>query len=401
MSRPTTRPNADLLHANRNHPEVVIVEEGMREGMQIESAGITTENKIRLLDALSATGLKNIVVGSFVSPKWVPQMAHVEEVIDGFTPAAGVRYTALALNAKGAERRAAFAPKISGPDPSVGQTRIHLDDVFVKRNTARSLEDEVAAVPGTIERAVANGATEAQVAINACWGSNWIGEISEETRMQYLQLQIDAWEAAGIPVTRIQFGDPMSWNTPAAMRSQIRRVLETWPQITNFQLHLHNGRGMAPLSAYAAFTELDSRHTLVVDTAIGGLGGCPYCGNGRATRMIPTEDFVHFLESEGVDTGIDLRALIEAALLAEEVVGHELWGHVSKVGPRPYGADVYAMDMPFIETFEEAQHFRLGPDTYAGALAPWKQAVTSAARDDFERSLLARDGQLAQTGDSA
>lgn len=376
----------------RNHPKVTIVEEGMREGMQIESAAILAEDKIRLLDALSATGLKNIVVGSFVSPKWVPQMAAVEEVVEGFTPAEGVHYTALALNAKGAERRDAFRPKISVPDTKIGQTRVHLCDVFVQRNTAKTMAEEIAAIPGVIERAVDNGATEAMIAVNAAWGSNWIGEITETRRMEILQMQHDAWAAAGIPVTRVQFGDPMSWNTPGAVRAQIRRVLETWPGIRTVQLHLHNARGMAPISAYVALSELDSRHELIVDTAVGGLGGCPYCGNGRATRMIPTEDFVHMLEGEGIETGVDLGKLIEAAILAEEVVGHELWGHVSKAGPRPYGHDVYAMDMPFIETFAQAQHFRLGPSTYDGALAPWKHTVISATRDEFEQSLLATTG---------
>jgi hydroxymethylglutaryl-CoA lyase len=380
------------MSKQHNHPKITIVEEGMREGMQIESAAIPVGDKIRLLDALSGTGLKNIVVGSFVSPKWVPQMAAVEEVVEGFTPAEGVNYTALALNARGAERREAFRPKISAPDTKIGQTRVHLCDVFVQRNTAKTMAEEIAAIPGVIDRAVANGATEAMIAVNAAWGSNWIGEITETRRMEILQLQHDAWTAAGIPVTRVQFGDPMSWNTPGAVRAQIRRVLETWPGIRTVQLHLHNARGMAPISAYMALSELDSRHELIVDTAIGGLGGCPYCGNGRATRMIPTEDFVHMLEGEGIETGVDLGKLIEAAILAEEVVGHELWGHVSKAGPRPYGHDVYAMDMPFIETFEQAQHFRLGSSTYAGALAPWKHTVISTTRDEFEQSLLATTG---------
>ena len=101
---------------------------------------------------------------------------------------------------------------------------------------------------------------------------------------------------------------------------------------------------------------------------------------------------LELLESEGIDTGIDVRALIEAALLAEEVVGHELWGHVSKAGPRPYGRDVYPMDLPFIETFDEAQHFRVGPQAYEGGLAPWKEPITSSARDSFEQSLLVAQG---------
>lgn len=202
--------------------------------------------------------------------------------------------------------------------------------------------------------------------------------------MAALDLQHEAWTRAGIPVTAVQFGDPMSWNTPRAMRDQIRAVLARYPDITTFQLHLHNARGVALLSAYAALEELDARHHLIVDTGLGGLGGCPYCGNGRYTRMIPTEDLVHLLESEGIETGIDLPLLIEAAVLAEKIVGHELWGHVSKAGPRPEIDALYAMDMPFIETLEEAQHFRLGRETYRNARAPWKAPIRSAARDEIE-----------------
>lgn len=374
------------MAVSTGHPVVSIVEEGMREGMQIESAEIPVEQKIRLLDALSATGLTTIVVGSFVSPRWVPQMARVEDVIRGFTPVDGVRYTALVVNAKGGERLRSFTPPLSGPD-RFARSRIHLCDVFVKRNIARSQADEIAAIPGVVERAKVAGYREALISVNAAWGSNWLGEFSEERRMELLELQHDAWSAAGIPVTAVHFGDPMSWNTPRAMRSQIRRVVETWPDVRTVHLHLHNGRGVAPISAYVAFAELDERHELIVDTSIGGMGGCPYCGNGRMTKMIPTEDFVHLLESEGIDTGIDLAALIEAAHLAEEVVGHELYGHVSKVGPRPRGDRVYAMDMPFVETADQAQHFRMGADSYRGALAPWKAPIESAAREEYERTV--------------
>jgi hydroxymethylglutaryl-CoA lyase len=154
-------------------------------------------------------------------------------------------------------------------------------------------------------------------------------------------------------------------------------------------LHLHNARGTAPVSAWAALQELDERHTLLIDSAVGGMGGCPYCGNGRATKMIPTEDLVDLLEGEGIATGIDLPALIEAAHLAERVVGHELYGHVSKAGPRPSGDDLYPMDLPFVETVEQAQHFRLGPGAYAGAPSPWKAPIRSAARDDVEARIAA------------
>lgn len=365
------------------HPAVVIVEEGMREGMQIESAEIPVAAKIRLLDALSATGLKHIVVGSFVSPRWVPQMSRVEEVIAGFTPVTGVNYSALALNAKGVERRMEHTPPLS-PPASVQRTTIHLCDVFVQRNTAKTQADEIARLPETIDRAVERGVTDAVVAVNAAWGSNWLGAFTLEQRLEAIDLQMTAWRDAGVTPGTIWLGDPMSWNTPRAVEETIRACIERYPDVHTFHLHLHNGRGSALTSAYQALRVLDGRHTLGLDTSIGGMGGCPYCGNGRATKMIPTEDLVDLLHEEGIDTGINLGALIEAAHLAEEVVGHELYGHVSKVGPRPRGAELYAMDMPFVETIDEAQHFRRGAGTYADCLAPWRQVVTSPAREAAE-----------------
>jgi hydroxymethylglutaryl-CoA lyase len=375
----------------RGKPTIVLLEEGMREGMQIESRDIPVEAKIRLLDALSASGLKKMYVGAFVSPKWTPQMEHVDAVVDGFTPAPGVEYSAVVLNARGAERLAAFGDKLTLPDATLGRSKIHLCDVFVRRNINRSQQSEIDELRDSVAAAKATGITHAEISINAAWGSNWLGEFDEDERMRLLQLQHDAWTEAGVPVTRIHIGDPMSWNTPAAVRSMMRRVVTTWPEVHDFHLHLHDARGMAMLSAYVAMEELDQRHSLQVDTAIGGMGGCPYCGNGRATRMIPTEDFVHLLEAEGIETGVDLRKLIEAGVIAEEVVGHELWSKVTAAGPRPSGADVYPMDMPFVETFEEAQHFRLGSSVYEGALSPWREPVRSPVRDEYEARLAAAE----------
>lgn len=366
-----------------HHPNVIIVEEGMREGMQIESADICVADKVRLLDALSATGLAHIVVGSFVSPTWVPQMARVEEVIAGFSPVEGVDYSALALNAKGVERRAEHTPPLSPPG-SAQRTTVHLCDVFVQRNTAKTQADEIAAVPVTIARAVERGVTDAVVSVNAAWGSNWVGQFSLEQRLEVLDMQFAAWAQAGILPRTIWIGDPMSWNTPRAVEETIKACIDRYPSVTTYHLHLHNARGSALTSAYVALKALGPQHTLSLDTTIGGMGGCPYCGNGRATKMIPTEDLVDLLHEEGIETGVDLAKLIEAAHLAEEVVGHELYGHVSKAGPRPRGDALYAMDMPFVETIAEAQHFRLGAQTYQGCLSPWKRAVTSPARTAAE-----------------
>ena len=86
------------------------------------------------------------------------------------------------------------------------------------------------------------------------------------------------------------------------------------------------------------------------------------------------------LEEMGIDTGVDLPKLIEAVWLAEKIVGHPLWGHVSKAGPRPRGSKLYPMDLPFIETLDQAKHFISGPSVYVGAPSPWKQPITSFQR---------------------
>jgi len=368
-----------------SYPKVEIIEEGMREGMQIESADISVDAKLRLLDALSITGLQTIVVGSFVSPKWTPQMAHIDDLVSRFTPAKGVKYTALALNEQGRVRMGKYMPPLS-ESSEYPRTLVHLCDVFVRRNTNRSQQEEIDQWPSIIDRTVAQGVTSAGIAINAAWGSNWLGKFDEAYRMEMLERQFDLWTAAGVSVDRVWIGDPMAWNVPTEVASQIGAIRDRWPQIKKFHLHLHDARGTALLSAYEALKALSAEDTLVLDTSIGGMGGCPYGGHGRMTRMIPTEDLVDLLNELGIDTGIDLDRIIDAAILAEEVVGHSLWGHVSKAGPRPRGPRLFAMDMPFIETESQAQHFRLGPIAYEGARSPWLAPIESPARTLLEEN---------------
>lgn len=363
-------------------PDVVLVEEGMREGLQIEDAGVPVKDKIRLLDSLSATGLRRIVVGSFVSPKWTPQMAGIDEIVEGFTPAPGVTYTALALNARGVERRAAYIPHKLSLEDERPATLVHLCDVFARRNTNRSQQQEIDTWPGIVERAVADGVTEAQMGVNAAWGSNWLGPFRHEQRMDLLERQYAMWTEQGIAVTKVFLGDPMGWNMPHHVEEDLRAIQERWPSVTTFHLHLHNTRGMAPISAYSALRTVDERCTVILDASIGGMAGCPYCGNGRAAALTPTEDLVHLLDGLGFDTGVDLDKLIETVVLAEEILGHRLYGHVSKAGGPPRGDALYPMDLPFIETLEQAQHFRLGPASYEGAMSPWKEPITSPFRKD-------------------
>ena len=143
------------------------------------------------------------------------------------------------------------------------------------------------------------------------------------------------WDQAGIKVVSVAMGDPMSWCRPDKVEESIEQVKARWPEIHHFRLHLHNGRNMSIASAYAAMRVLEPEDTLELDGTIGGIGGCPYCGNGRATGMAPTEDLLHMMDDMGIDTGINMDKLIDCVWMLEEVLGRTTYGHVSKAGPGP------------------------------------------------------------------
>jgi hydroxymethylglutaryl-CoA lyase len=349
---------------------VTITDDTMREGLQIESAAIPVEAKLRLLDALGQTGAKVISIGSFAHPKWTPQMACIDEIAERFVPRPGVTYTAAFFNKTGFERADRWYPKLDvrrrGRLPS---SHVEMCDTFARRNYNRTQAQQIAAMDASIAAARAAGAQRASVAIGNPFGSNFEGAFSRQQRMAMLELMIDRWAQAGITVTRVSLLEAMGWNLPHLVRETITEIRERWPAVTDFHLHLHNQRG-ATLASYYEALQLGARE---FDTCLGGMGGCPYCGNGRSAGHVPTEDFVDLCHEMGVHTGYDLDKLIEAVAIAEEVVGHPLWGHVSKSGARPRGEALYPADMPFVETLEEAAHFRMGPAVYEGQLAPWRE----------------------------
>ena len=362
-------------------PKIIHTEEGMRDGLQIEDRDIPVEAKIRLLNALSETGLKDINVGSFVSPKYTPQMAKVDELLQGFTPKPGVKYTYTALNDRGHERAKEYMPPLSAR-VSEAFTRVDMCDVFAQRNTNRTQAQQMATWPKVVENARAKGVKEAGLGISNMWGSNWIGETTLEQQMLMLSKMHNMWSEAGIKVTKVSLADATSWCMPHSVERTVAAIKERWPSINDFNLHLHNARGTALASVYAALRVMDSSDTLRLPTSIGGMAGCPYCGNGQAAMMIATEDLMHMLEEMGIDTGVNLEKLIEAVWLAEEVVGHQLYGFVSKAGPRPRFNKLYAMDMPHIETLDQAKHFIKGPKAYEGAHSPWAKPITSWMRPE-------------------
>ena len=373
-------------------PKVVYKEEGMREGMQIEDASISVDDKVELLDALSETGLPQIVVGSFVSPKWTPQMERIDEIVTRFNPNPDVTYTALALNSRGVERARAYSPPLTIERDAYPRLTCHLCDVFVRRNTNRSQMQEMERWPQIVAQAQELNIKEAGIGCNASWGSNFLGEFPVDSLMTLFEKQHGMWDEVGIKVVSCSMGDPMSHCTPAKVEESISRVKERWPEINHFRLHLHNGRNMAIASAYAALRALGPEDTVELDGTIGGYGGCPYCGNGRATGMAPTEDLLHMMEDMGIETGVDIDKLIDCVWMAERIMGRELFGHVSKAGPRPKRVEqLYDMNMPFVETLAQARHFKEGPGVYEGGIYPYAEPITSPYRERVERGLPAFD----------
>ncbi|MFC1983402.1 citramalate synthase [Chloroflexota bacterium] len=350
---------------------VEIRDDTMREGLQIESKEIPVSEKLRLLNALGETGAKLISIGSFANPKWCPQMACIDEIAENFVPKPGITYTAAVFNPKGFERADQYYPKINVRTRQYA-THVELSDIFARRNYNRTQEQQIASMDDIIKRTKEAGVEYGVVILGSPLGSNFEGDFTLEQQMSLLQLMINRWHEHGFTVKRCSLLDPMGWNMPDQVKEIIYTIREKWPEITEFHCHFHNTRGVAIASYYEAL-KLGVRE---FDTCLGGMGGCPYCGNGRAAGHVPTEDFVYMCEEMGIETGYDLDKLIEAAIIAEEVVGHALWGHVSKSGPRPRGKRLYPKDMPFVETLEEAAHFRKGPSVYAHQLSPWEKGAS-------------------------
>ena len=355
---------------------VNIFDDTMREGLQIESPDIPVSEKLRLLDAISEMGAKKISIGSFAHPKWTPSMACIDEIAEHFEPKPGIEYTAAVFNKRGYDRADGYFPKINVRGRRFA-THVELCDTFARRNYNRTQGEMMAAMDASIAAAVEANAESGSAALGNPFGSNFEGAFSLEQRMGLLDAMVAKWRDAGIPVKKVSFLDAMGWNMPHTVRETILAIREKYPEIETFHMHMHNTRG-ATIASYYEALQLGATD---FDTSLGGMGGCPYCGNGRAAGHVPTEDFVHLCHEMGIETGYDLDKVIEAACVAEEVVGHPLWGHVSKAGANPHGEKCYPADMPFVETLDEAAHFRKGADVYDGQISPWRDgdALTRAS----------------------
>lgn len=301
---------------------VVVIEVGPRDGLQIEPRVLTVDEKVRMVDALADSGVREIEVGSFVNPRAVPQMADTPELFDRLEKRPGVRYRGLWLNPRGLERALA-----SGRVDMDGKLTLTASETFVRRNTNRGIEDTLAQMPEWIAAYRAAGIEADTLGVMAAFGCNFEGYIPEERVVGLIARAVGIMAEHGCTLRNLSLADTMGWASPGQIRSLVGRVRERWPEL-RLKLHLHDTRGCAVANAVAGM----EMGVAEFDSSVGGLGGCPFAGHKGAAGNVCTEDLVFACGEMGIETGIDLDALVEAARLTEELVGHVLPGKVMKGG---------------------------------------------------------------------
>ena len=302
---------------------VSINEEGPREGFQIEPGPISTADKIKLINALSETGLKNIQACSFVNPRLVPGWADAEAVVEGFKVVKGIKYTGLYFNGNGLDR----AMKYQGKLTLSGSISLTASEGFTKKNLNRSHAENVAAMKRQASLHLDNKINVNRIGIMAAFGCNYQGDITPEVVINTLKDGMTIAEETGSEITVFSLADTMGWAAPHRIERVIGEVRSQWPEM-EISLHLHDTRGLAVANAYAGL-KMGIRS---FDTTVGGLGGCPFAGQPKAAGNICTEELVLLCEELGIETGVDLDALIEVGRLAEDIVGHQLPGELIHAG---------------------------------------------------------------------
>jgi hydroxymethylglutaryl-CoA lyase len=292
--------------------KVSLREVGPRDGLQNE-ATVPTPDKIALLDALSATGVRRIEAVSFVHPRAIPQMADADEVWAGAVRNPDVSYSALVPNTRGAQR--ALAAGFTELEVVVSASDTH-NRANINRSTAESL-DGIAEVVDLVH----GGGGTVEVIVSTSFGCPYEGDVP----VGRVAAVVDRAVADG--ADRIAFGDTTGMGTPTRVTALVDAVRSRHPDVPVL-LHFHNTRGTALANVLAALqlgvTEFDA--------SVGGLGGCPYAPG--ASGNLASEELVHMLDDMGIETGVDLEALLEAARLAERIVGRELPSGVLRAGPR-------------------------------------------------------------------
>ena len=304
--------------------QIEIHEEGPREGFQIEPPGFSLAARAGLVESLAGTGLAQIQVASFVNPVRVPQMADAAELFARIRKVDGVRYTALWLNEKGFER-ARSVPQVDID----GALYFYTSDAFSRMNNGASAEEHNRKQADWIRRYQACGLRVDTAYVMTAFGCHFAGDIPEQQLARTLDL-IRAVEAdGGARLERLYLADTVGWANPLSVQRRVDLVRRAFPHV-RVGMHLHDTRGVGMANALAALQcGVD-----LFDASVAGLGGCPFSGHaaGGAAGNICTEDLVFMCHEMGIETGVDLERLIDAAKFAEQLIGRRLEGRLMHSG---------------------------------------------------------------------
>jgi hydroxymethylglutaryl-CoA lyase len=284
-------------------PDVTLYEVGPRDGLQNESRMVPTDDKVRLIDALSQTGLRAIEITSFVNPKWIPQLADGGEVSRRIARKPGIIYSALVPNRQGLDAAMAAGMKEIAVFMSASETHN-------KKNINKTIAQTLLAFQETVPPAIAAG-LRVRAYVSTVYGCPYEGAVDPARALELCR----ALRALGC--YQISLGDTIGVANPRQVRDVLSRVLAEIPA-PEVAVHFHDTRGTA-LANILVSVEMG---ITTVDAALGGLGGCPYAPG--ASGNVATEDVVYMLEGMGVRTGVDLDRLVDCARLASTVVGHEV-----------------------------------------------------------------------------
>jgi len=288
---------------------IEICDVGPRDGLQNDPKIVEPEMRAELVNRLAGAGLPRIEAVSFVNPARVPQMADAEEVVERIVRRAEVVYAGLALNDRGYDRLR---------DTSLDEVHFAfaVSEEFNRRNAGADVEDSAAAGERILVRADEDG-LRATVTLGTSFGCPFEGRV-DPGRVLELAAR---FAAAG--ADEIVFADTVGVGVPRQVRELVTAGVALGVPIG---VHLHNTRNTGIANAFAAVEAGAS----VLDASVGGVGGCPFAP--RATGNICTEDLVYLLHGEGIDTGIDLDALVGVAVWLETILGRELEGMVYRAG---------------------------------------------------------------------
>ena len=292
---------------------VTLYDVGPRDGLQNEPEVLDVQTRAELVRRLVATGVPGIEVASFVDPRRVPQMANGEDVVAAVGGTSGVTRAGLALNERGYDRLVA-----SGLDEV--RFAFGLTESFNQRNQGASVDESLAAATRIVSRAREDG-LRSTVTLSVAFGCPFEGEVDPAHVLAVARRVVDA----GAPDVLV-LADTIGVAAPGAVRSLVARVAASGVPVGG---HFHNTRNTGYANALAA---LDAG-AVVLDASVGGLGGCPFAPN--ATGNIATEDLVYLLEREGVETGVNLEALIGVAAWLAELLGRRLDGQLYRAGSFP------------------------------------------------------------------